>query len=349
VKGMIRVVLAGLFSLVFPGIGQLFNRQWIKGFIFVLVELGILYLAPSKLLIVMIYRMIWLLSIIDASVIAYLVYKGKKELHVLRGWRAVLIVGLAILILVPIALLPSLFPHISYYLAVSKVADVEGGSEEQLQEEKKIYEDYLEKTYGESFTLGEATFNSNYGHYLVDASPKSNPNLVFGVYQDWNEKMNDSYMDTLWGEEARNELSPILEKVFEDVWMNDVEVAIKAGSKERILSENKQIIGFSEGRTKYPQDYYYWVELLVFQDYDNPEQELEKLLEIVTYFQNAEIQVTSFDVKYYEEKLLEDEGSSIEPGYQYNEYATHVISLNKEIINQIKSINDIEEYMIILK
>ncbi|GIO25851.1 hypothetical protein [Ornithinibacillus bavariensis] len=346
---MIRIVLAGFFSLVFPGIGQLFNRQWIKGISFIVIELCLLYFATPEVWVVMIYRVIWLISIIDASVIAYLVYKGKKELHVLKGWRAVLVVGLANLIILPIALLPSLLPHISYYLAVTQMTDAKGGSAEQLQEEKKIYEDYLVETYGEEFSLGDATFNSNYGHYLVDASPKTNPNLVFGVYQDWNDKINDSYIDTLWGEEARNEVSPIIEKLYEDVWMNHVEVAIKAGSKEKILIENKQIIGFNEGRSKYPQDYYYWVELLVFQDYDNPEQELEKLYEIITYFKNAEIQVTSFDVKYYDETLLEKEGSDIEPGYKYNEYATHFISLNKDKINQINSIKDLEEHMITLE
>ncbi|WP_010098584.1 hypothetical protein [Ornithinibacillus scapharcae] len=341
---MIRILLAGIFSLIYPGIGQLYNRQWLKGIAFVLVELCLVYFAPPELWLGMIYRIIWLLSIIDAAVVAYLVHKGRKELIVYRGRQAVLVVGLAILIVRPIALLPSLIPHISFNQAVKQLEEVEEGSEEQLEEEKKIYMQYLEETYGEQFEFGEASYNSNYGHYLVEAYPVSNPEIVFGVYQVDDDTIQDSYIDLLWEDEAKKGLSPIVEGLYEEIWSFDLNVTIKAGVQDIILSENDQLIGFNEGKDKYQEDYFYSVDLIVFQDYDNPERELEKLYDIITYFKEENIQVYGLEVEYYDIGLLK--GKEIDPDGNYDDYTSHFISLDRDEIIQIKSASDIEKHLI---
>ncbi|WP_010098578.1 hypothetical protein [Ornithinibacillus scapharcae] len=90
-----------------------------------------------------------------------------------KGWRALLVIGLAIVIIRPIALLPSLLPHISFYMAVKQLSEVEEGSEHQLNEEKQLYEKYLEENYGDSFILGETEFDSTDNHYYFEAIPES--------------------------------------------------------------------------------------------------------------------------------------------------------------------------------
>ncbi|GGA81467.1 hypothetical protein [Ornithinibacillus halotolerans] len=346
---MKRSILAGLFSLIFPGIGQLFNRQWVKGIFFIAIELGILYLAPTELWSVTLYRIIWLLSILDASFVAYRVHKGKKDLTVYKGKKASIIVGAAIIIIFPMVFVSSNFNNFIVFVALQQSAAQEGGSEEQLQEEKKMYEEYLEETYRESFVLGDASYNSNYEHYLVEAYPKSNPEIVFGVYQYRDGTIHDSYIDFLWQEEAIQSVSPVVENLYEEIWEFDLKVAIKAGKKDIILKENEQLIGFDEGKDKYPNDYNYMINLFVFEDFDNPKLELEKIYELITYFKEQNIQVARLAVKYYDETLLEEKGKDSKPGSEYREYASHFISLKWKDIKEIQSDTDLEKHLIKLE
>ncbi|WP_217589259.1 hypothetical protein [Lentibacillus saliphilus] len=344
---MVRVILAGICSLIFPGIGQIYNRQWAKGITFVVVEMGIHYMAPSYVWLVIIFRLIWLYSVIDASFIAYRVHKEKYVHPVYSGRRAMVVVGISMLIILPIAILPTILPNITHFILATGSHD-EGGSVEQLEEEKQLYKSYLEETYNETFNLGEESYSANYGHYLIEASPVSDPEVVFGVHQDLNDNFKDYYIDEHWSRDAHEELTPLIENLFKDIWIYDVEVSVRAGRKEEVIDENVTVPTFSEARLNHPTVYYYWVEIFVFQDFVE-DQELDKLFDMMTYFQDENIHVTSFEVNYYDEQLKEEEGNDIEPSHQNMDYATHFLSIGEKEVKNIAKPEDIKQFIINLE
>lgn len=68
-----KVFFAVLFSLFVPGLGQIYNEDLTKGFIFMVAAiLGLLFFGPG-------YVVLWLWSVADAYVRAYSKSRRPKE------------------------------------------------------------------------------------------------------------------------------------------------------------------------------------------------------------------------------------------------------------------------------
>ena len=120
--------LAGFLSFIFPGIGQYYNNQYLKGTSFILFFIGIIYQLASNyrgeysIEVIVIYAtslvFVWLLSIIDAYENAYKINKGiiDKEIALIIYWAIILILVGIFLILINYDVIPQYYLYKSWSL-----------------------------------------------------------------------------------------------------------------------------------------------------------------------------------------------------------------------------------------
>lgn len=85
--------LAGVFSAIFPGLGQIYNEQLLKGYIFVIITLFVIYLGFTSItyvflpedgnlafiVIIIIYLLVWGISVWEASSSARKINEKAKD------------------------------------------------------------------------------------------------------------------------------------------------------------------------------------------------------------------------------------------------------------------------------
>lgn len=122
-------LLAGFLSFLFPGIGQYYNNQYLKGTSFILFFMGVIYQLASGeyrgeysteiiVLYVISLVFVWLLGIVDAYEDAYKINKGivEKEIALMIYWGVILILVGIFLILINYNVIPQFYMYKSWAL-----------------------------------------------------------------------------------------------------------------------------------------------------------------------------------------------------------------------------------------
>lgn len=350
---MLRVILAGIFSFLFPGIGQIFNNQWLKGIILALVELSILYFIVPNMWITILFRVIWLYAIVDAVVIALRARRGLAKSKGLNGIQAVAGVGIAMLLVLPLAWFPTYLPDYIYSLAAKSEQNIEDNvPEDQMKEEEKEYMEYLEDKYGEKFIFTENRYDSLFDHYVFEVRPENDDELTFIVFQDEHDEFNDTYIRDIWTRDANKQFDPFINELYDNVWLYDLKVILGSGDDQQILEENETIPSFEESAEKYAQNYNYSVMIYVIQDMDdeNMQGELERMYEVITFFEENNITAYNYEIEYYNEEIIDHIDEDTKPDVvEHSEYASFFLSLGEKEFAEISSPKDIEQYLVDLR
>lgn len=340
---MFHVILAGILSLIFPGIGQIYNNQWWKGLPLAFVELVFIYFFSFDVWATILYRVIWLYAVIDAIVFAIKIRKSRGEKTRLRGYKAVLGVGLSLLIVLLLALLPQYLPAImqSYAGTSQEIPD------EVLNDVQKRAEQYLEEKYEQPFSVEGADYSEDTGGYLMLGHPEGSPEVEFGIFVDEEGEFSDSYPEDLWTMEAKNQLEPFVKKLYDDIAKLKIDVRIDERIRETIPTENGEVPDYEDIRKQYPDDYFQVFQLDVIQDVTEgtKQEEVKKIHEIVSFLQDHHLDEVSLTIEYYDEALLEEKGHDIEPGLDDMGYNSYTFSISAGELEKIDSREDVDKLL----
>ncbi|MFT9847247.1 hypothetical protein [Aneurinibacillus sp. REN35] len=174
---------------------------------------------------------------------------------------------------------------------------------------QQIVSQYLQDKYKEKFIIGEVTYSRPLGDkggtYYIDAMPERNKNLRFGVID--NEEMtspSDDYKEAKWRDEARNEIKPLIDRLYPDKFGFMVNVGADEEIKDK-YSVNIPYYQIKREQSKELEEYLFIYPYKTVTP-QNVNKEMEKLFEIYQYLKMKNIKGFKIQVRYVNEKIKEE-------------------------------------------
>ncbi|MDR6225625.1 hypothetical protein [Desmospora profundinema] len=338
---MKHVAIATLLSILFSGIGQLYNGQRIKGIILIIVQLilGLIFLGNVWLM--MLYGVIRLGAVVDALVVSLLMVKGTINREFLKGKRAVAEIGIALVVSYGVLLS-------SAFTGTMLMIWMPGSSEppEPLSEVRQEAKIYLKDKYGVEFGTEEPRYTAATSTYRVNAYPKTNPDLTFTVFKVGSKPFDDTYVNSSVSKQAREEIQPLIDQLYPDVWIYRCNVGVNNALDDDVVF-NGEVMDYTEIRERYPDKYTQHVKISVIRDLDDQgkQEEMKKILTIINYFKEKGIRKVNLSVSIYAESLPEKPRKEKTSLGSYYEHLKYKISLSSNDIAEIETVEDLEEHL----
>src|SRR5690606_16226606 len=316
--GIINILIAAGLSLLYPGAGQIYNGQTRKGFWFFGIMLTLWIL--SEMVFTRLWFERWIIStfqlwaIIDAIVVSIGIYRGKRDLSFVRNWKG--FVKIAIVIAVPFCLLlaKEVFARFVLFNCIQQVSK----PPEDLAKVQREMMEYLENKYDQEFeVVRKAEYRPMSGYFSLVARPKENRRATFVGYKHSDGEMTDTYITALWDVQFEDEIGPLLDEMYPPQNRWEIRLSI-AGSKslyEKI--DPKNIPDYQEVRRKYPEETAMQINMYLFKDVNNKDEELEKAYRLIQFCRERGIKDYVIYIVYYEERLLKEKGRDIKVGLEY--------------------------------
>lgn len=224
----------------------------------------------------------------------------------------------------------------------------EGGQTLPKDEEKILQEakQYLEKKYGEEFVVEKPNYIPAIDEYGMYAYPKNNSNIVFGVTKLGSAPFGDTYLESVWDRDSREELETVLPTIFDHLWNFRTSISVK----EKIEAEiaGKKIPSYRELREAHPDQVTNTIRIYLIKNVtdQNQDEELAKVLNLIKYFDKNGIKKVNLSIRYYDEALLNKSKEKIHIKNQskYDEYYRNRLGVNIKDPSKFKSIEDLKEH-----
>ncbi|UNC92146.1 hypothetical protein [Candidatus Contubernalis alkaliaceticus] len=176
----------------------------------------------------------------------------------------------------------------------------------QFKEECK---NYFQEKYQEELVIERTVYYIPHGIYSARGYSQNYPKAVFNIGQDYKTKdLVDGYVEAVWNYNAKNDFSPIIEKVYPDRRNYIVELRFKSeGMAEwNRLVEMRDIPDYKEENT---------LEIGISMKHKNLHDEeimneLERALKVINFIKEEQIELSLFSVD-YKNKYLQLEHSAI--------------------------------------
>ena len=273
-----HVIVSTLLSIIYPGIGQIYNGQRVKGILLILLELILGYIEAGNFYLLLAFSIVWLYGIVDALWTSIQMQRGKKEPRFLKGRRGVLEVGIALVITLPLVLISSAISPEGLIIPMNRKPP------EDLAVVQKEAEEYLEKKYGEEFGTKDPYYIHQIGEYNFTAYPKKNPDLLFEVYRKVSGPFDDTYLILHWSKQSEEALQPTMDELFPDAWIFYSDFGVKEEVEAEVLRQG-EIPDYEGVLDRFRGQYTQHVNIAIIKDINGPEEaELERILRLIQFF-----------------------------------------------------------------
>ncbi|MBT2691251.1 hypothetical protein J7I93_24250 [Bacillus sp. ISL-47] len=263
-----KVMAAVVLSLVFPGLGQFYNKENKKAIAFIIVNIVFVHVYLKELMFPLI--LFHILAAVDAFALAK--EKNSEKEGFLTLPKAVPILGAAVIFI-------SLMIAGTYYYFLrpaEPVASVPQKTRAEMKAaEDKVILDLADK-YRHDFYVQSSRYNGEDSRYEITVYPKNQQELAFiASFSEKGQSFKDRYMNTRWEKEFEQEASSLLG-----------EGAVLSSSIDADEGTQKKldplaIPSFEELRLMYAQGYTHTMNIKV----ENP----ESLYPFITYIKDKKI------------------------------------------------------------
>lgn len=335
-----NTVISVLLSLLYPGLGQLYVRRRLRGILFISGELIITFINTfTNGYLDLLFYGVYIWALVDAVILS----RKSEDHQFLRGGRLVIEVGLAAVISLSLM-------YGAQFLGEWSLGQLlfQKKSPEEIAKVKEETKRYLEERYDEAFEVKNVRYIHSAGRYSVVATPKSKPQLNFGVsVNDSITTFEDRYLYELWSDQATEEAKSIVDQAF-----NEEKHFLKVGVGFKEMNGIRgKVPSLTEIRETHPDDYDQSINLFLIKDVTDPELEAKKIYQLVAFIQEQELRAT-VQVEYYDEDLLKKGIKEVNPdnSYEYKEYLRKMVVLGTpEQVQDISSPEDIEPLFRVIK
>lgn len=331
-----KIIISTILSLLFPGLGQLYNKQRIKGIIFIVIGIVLVYVnIYGFLLPLTLFRFI---AALEAAVMGIRKRRNGDENPFLTMKHASIEIGVSAILIFSMTMIP-------YELFIKPGKNVKlptkSGQEMQKIEEKAVV--YMNKKYKKEFVATESLYSMELGKYKIYVHPKTNKEMQVSVtYVESNNQFSDDYMNAVWGYEFDQKLEAKTNSLFKHIWEYSSGVWVDEKVLEQIDPLN--IPAYKEVRQHYPKDYEQKLQIYVFED-ANETKQLEKVNQIVQEIRKEKINSIQFEVAFYKEELLKKKGPNIRVGVDYLPYLQYSIVMDGKDLSSIEAADDIRKFV----
>ena len=329
---MWRIILSAVFSLILPGIGQFINGQRWKGLI--ILFLTLLGTALKGIVTIIPLTLIYIWALIDALIVSYQIYQGNKEGPTFKAqWLEVLI---ALVIAVPLSFLANEFSKERVVVALPEEETKIKQDEEKVKQEAI---QYLEEKYNDEFAIKDVSYTWKTETYYMKASSKTRPEITFSVRKTKNKPFIDTYLVSIWSEQAEEAMGSLLRHLYPKFLPYPVTARFDKDTAREVTG--KEIPSYKELR-KTTDKGSQTLKIFVIQNITerNKEEQIDKIFEIITYLNENNIN-SSLLIEFYDEKLLTTgvEEIPFSGRLEYVDSLHHVVDINE--VSSIKSKEDV--------
>ncbi len=335
-----KIIIAAVLAFLIPGLGQLYNNQRLKGALFIVLGIVLIFVNIFGLTLPLtLFRFI---SAGEALYSANKMIKSGKTEEFLKPKKAIMTVGLASILVFFLTFVP--------YRFIIKPAtnnfsqEVPGKSEEEIKMAEKEIVGHLEKKYQKNFKVVQTQFIVELDKYVFDVSGPED--FIFGgAYYPNSRKFEDGYVNGVWANEFDDIVEPVILTQFDKIW--EYNRGVWADENVTAKLNPLDIPSYKQFREQNPEGYEQKFELVVLENVNekNKKEVLEKLFHIVNAIKKEGVKKIQFHVYFYDEELFEKEGENISFGPDYNEYALYDIHLIGKYLEDINSPDDLEAYL----
>jgi TM2 domain-containing membrane protein YozV len=336
-------VIAGLLSLLFPGLGQIYNRQTNKGLIamclqFVFILVGILTMgflgAPAVIL--------WIWGIVDAIINAQKrdrqnmkqpsASKG-KSLYVELGIGAVIAIVLVFLVW-----------KIGTGIYCAPHPDKKAVKEDALE--------YLTEKYEQEFEITKVKFSCYPSNaFEIKAYSLNNPDVTITMHApSTGDEFSDDYIHKLWDKESKEELKPLVEKFYPESPPFRADIIIINRDAIDKLQKSTKVPSLKQARKHYINEMILSFELVLFKELtqENKQIEMKKVFDLIQQLKETGIPIIGITISYYNPKL-EKKGEKVLEEYHTHKFwdeLQYSLDIEAEDIPSIQTPEDVTKYLI---
>ena len=326
--------MAGLLSLLFPGLGQIYNRQTNKGLIamllqFVFILVGIFTMGflgmPAVVL--------WIWGIVDAIIYAPKRDKNQKD----KSLYVELVIG----VIVAVVLIFTSW-NIGTGIYCEPHPDKKVVKEDALE--------YLTEKYEQEFEITRVKFNCYpYNTFEIKAYSLNNPDVTITMYApSTGDEFSDDYIGKLWDKESKEELKPLVEKFYPESPPFRADIIINRDAIDK-LQKSTKVPSLKEARKHYINEMTLSFELVLFKKLtqENRQVEMKKVFDLIQQLKETGIPRIGITISYYNPKL-EKKGEKVLKEYHTHKFwdeLQYSLDIEAEDIPSIQTPEDVTKYL----
>ncbi len=326
-KTMIQVLPAVLLSLFFPGAGQFYNRQYVKGVLFIVAyTVGLILLLLTLGFIPYVATVIWLLSLIDAGWVARRKFKSGEDIPGNKMNRFIVI------------LLGTALASSAYVLTWGVYRSVFFPSKQVLKDVEQRALNYLQDKYKEEFIVEGSSQIWATKEYIVRVHPKARTWLSFDVTEDFNRTMKDDYAGVHLADSLNKVMVPIANDIYADQAV--MRIRVFTNGELRGPMSGKSITDHDVAQKVLGSHLY----IYVFRDLTETNRDSDRadMINLVKHWQelNRDIKKASVRVTYFPQALFEPTLSDKLAGDEFY----HFESKHADQVTKYVNIDDVRQF-----
>ncbi|WP_025948695.1 hypothetical protein [Geobacillus thermocatenulatus] len=330
-------VMAGLLSLLFPGLGQIYNRQTNKGLIamllqFVFILVGIFTMGflgmPAVVL--------WIWGIVDAIIYAPKRDKNQKD----KSLYVELVIG----VIVAVVLIFTSW-NIGTGIYCEPHPDKKVVKEDALE--------YLTEKYEQEFEITRVKFNCYpYNTFEIKAYSLNNPDVTITMYApSTGDEFSDDYLDQLWDKQVSEEIKPLVKKIYPKFSAFTGSIVITRSSYDLIgeLRKYSKVPNYYQYKERILNAFPLKIRLALFIELNenNKPMEMKKIYYLIQTLKKNEMKNFNINAEYYDPKL-EKKGRKVleeDVSHKFFDELQYSLNIKAEDIPSIQTPEDVTKYL----
>lgn len=336
---MSRSFKAVFLSLLYPGLGQIYNGQLIKGFSFIIIQFFCIFIFRVTLVFFP-YTVIilWIIGMIDAYKYSISNRKNKK-----RNSRLIflyLIIG-------------GLFAYIGGNYAWNQGGKIFDKPEKDKEIIKNQAKTYLEDKYNDNFFVKQINYEWNTKVYQMKIVSEKYPQLNFrvNVGEFSTDEIFDDYLDTVWSSQSREELEPFVIEAYSQ------KAIFKSYINAQQISSNFRgnIPEYKSARQIYKDEAISQLVLIyVFKEITdlNKEEEIKKIFKIINSYKGVNVKNSSLQIIFFAPELIQNKPLSIIEDNEFENFKVnfhnkinYTFTISSSEMRAIESEKEVERYL----
>ncbi|WP_131924068.1 hypothetical protein [Hazenella coriacea] len=328
------ILISSALSVIYPGLGQMYNRQTWKAVLLFLVCIPMDWLNFVKGNLVWEWRLLFtIVVVIDAAYTAWRITQDSSR-SFLTMKQSLIRIGISVVILA-FCTLGLRFAFIQVFNQAVKEQQNFKVNDSELN--KEVIE-YLQERYQEEFVVMQVNYMVD--RYVFKVSPKEQPEMIFIVTGDSKENFRDTYSSKVWAKQARQEWNPMIAQTFGTTFDNRISISYRGEMNEQKLIDGK-VPDLKDALRNDSEYMIPYIEINIIQNFnqENKDEQLEKVLSFVQMLQSQNVSRSQIDINFYDE-VLKKTGTK---NYTNAEHLQNFIVILDYDFSKIKTVEDLEE------
>lgn len=328
------IIISSVLSIIYPGLGQMYNRQLWKAILFFLVCIPMDWINFVKDDLVWEWRLLFtIIVVIDAGYIAWRITQDPSR-SFLTVKQSLIRIGISVVLLT----FCTIGLQFTFFKVFNQAVNGQQNFKVKDSELNKEVIEYLKEKYQQEFVVMKTSYMMD--RYVIQASPKGQPDMDFMVTGNSKEDFRDTYYSTVWSKQARREWNPVINQTFGTTFDNRISISYTDEITEQ-KPINGKIPSFMDALKSDSEYITPYIEINIIQNFnrENKDEQLEKVLSFVQILQSQNVSKSQVKFRFYDE-VLKNTGTK---NYSRAKHMQNFVLILDDDFSKIKTVEDLEK------